>query len=379
MTKALLMVALLAGVAHADGSGSATGNSGSAADPGGGSAVGPGPGSAAGSGVGSAAGSGSGIGSAAGSGSGSAHKKVIIDIPADVVPPEVTASASPTVARLGKSITLFITAKRLAGTEVNLAEPVELGGAFEVRRKLSVEDKTLPDGTLLREWQLEITPWELGELQIPEIGVTFVQRGKAGQVATNAVPVRVVGLLGDVDDPKLMRGLEPPKALQSQDWKLLYIAAAVAAGLAIALAFWRFRRRRRVHEEELTAGSGIVPRRMDMTSERALEQLLAIEKRGDLDRPDDRRQGYVAMFEVIREYLGARYRVASLDLTTSELVRRLEQVASVGELAVIESWLERCDLVRYGGLRPTHAEARTSLGDARSLVLTTTTQEKAAA
>ena len=63
-----------------------------------------------------------------------------------------------------------------------------------------------------------------------------------------------------------------------------------------------------------------------MTSERALEQLLAIEKGGDLDHDDDRRRGYVAMFEVIREYLGARYRVASLDLTlTSELGKRLER------------------------------------------------------
>ena len=140
----------------------------------------------------------------------------------------------------------------------------------------------------------------------------------------------------------------------------------------LGLAYLRFRKRRRRRTYALTAGSGIIPRRLDMTSERALEQLLAIEQAGDLDRDGDRRRGYVAMFEVIREYLGARYRVASLDLTTSELVRRLERVASVGELALIESWLERCDLVRYGGVRPALSEARIALTDARSVVLTTT-------
>lgn len=307
--------------------------------------------------------------SGSGSGSGSARKKIVIDIPADVVAPEVTASASPSVARLGGAITLFITAKRPAGTEVNLAEPVELGGAFEVRKKLSVEDRTLPDGSLMREWQIAVIPWELGELQIPEVGVTFVQNGKAGQVATNPVPVRVLGVLGDADDPKLMRGLSPPKTIIGPDYRLLYAVAIGAAVLAIGIAFWRFRKRRVQHEEALVAGSGMIARRLDMTSERALEQLLAIEQRGELDRDDDRKAGYVAMFEVIREYLGNRFRVATLDLTTSELVRKLENVDAS---ATIEAWLEGCDLVRYGGLQPTQREAKTALGDARQLVISTT-------
>ena len=53
-----------------------------------------------------------------------------------------------------------------------------------------------------------------------------------------------------------------------------------------------------------------------MTSERALQQLLEIERIGVLDRDDDRKAGYAEMVDVIREYLGARYRVATLDLTT---------------------------------------------------------------
>lgn len=305
-----------------------------------------------------------------GSGSGSNRpKKVIIDVPADVVPPQVSASASPSVARLGTAITLFVTAKRPAGTEVNLAEPIELGGGFEVVKKLSVEDKELADGTKVREWQISVIPWELGDLQIPELGVTFVQNGKAGQVATNPVPVRVLGVLGDADDPKLMRGLAPPKTIIGPDYRLLYAAAIGAAVLAVGIAFWRFRKKRKTHEEALVAGSGLIARRLDMTSERALEQLLAIEQRGDLDRDDDRKAGYVSMFEVIREYLGNRYRVATLDLTTSELVRKMSDVDAA---ASIEAWLEGCDLVRYGGLQATEREAKTALGEARQLVITTT-------
>ena len=41
----------------------------------------------------------------------------------------------------------------------------------------------------------------------------------------------------------------------------------------------------------------------------------------------------------MRGYLGARYRVATLDLTTLELMRGLAHVAPDDELAMIASWL----------------------------------------
>ena len=40
--------------------------------------------------------------------------------------------------------------------------------------------------------------------------------------------------------------------------------------------------------------------------------------------------------------------------------------------ALVESWLERCDIVKYGGLRATREDAGKTLDDARALVVTTT-------
>jgi hypothetical protein len=91
-----------------------------------------------------------------------------------------------------------------------------------------------------------------------------------------------------------------------------------------------------------------------------------------LDRDDDRKGGYAEMVGVIREYLGARYRVASLDLTTYELMKKLAKVAPDDERARVERWLERCDLVKYGGFRATTEDARGVLEDARQLVISTT-------
>jgi hypothetical protein len=109
-----------------------------------------------------------------------------------------------------------------------------------------------------------------------------------------------------------------------------------------------------------------------MTGERALERLLAIEQSGVLDRDAERKTGYAAMVEVIREYLAQRYRLASHDLTSSELLGRLGERAAPGEVALVADWLGDCDLVKYGGLRATPAEAGKALDDARALIVATT-------
>ncbi len=345
------------------GSGSATG-SGSAAGSNGPATGSNGPATGSGSGTGSATGS----GSSAGSGSGTGPR--IIQVPTDLDAPTVNAAASPTEVRLGGKFTVFVTATFNAGVEVNLREPLDLGPAFEVTRRLS-EDKPTGDGRTVREWQLEVIAWELGDLKIPPIAVTYTTMGKADQVATNAINLRVTGVLGDVvDDPKAMRGDAPPTDLLSRDWFLLYVAIGVAVGLGLLftlIAVVRSRRRR----VQLVGGVFAVPRKFDSASDRALHKLEEIEDSGVLDRDDDRKTGYAEMVEVIREYIGSRYRVATFDLTTIELLKKLAKLASAGEQTMIETWLERCDIVKYGGLKATVADAKKTLEDARALVVTT--------
>jgi len=310
----------------------------------------------------------------AGSGSGSNKPPKVIQLPADANAPQVSAAANPTVVRLGAKFTVFITATYNEGIYTNIAEPIELGTGFEVRRKVS-EDRTAPDGRHVREWQLEVIPWELGELTMAPIVVTYTAFGKVGQVPSNELRLRVVGVLGEaIDDPKLMRDQHGPASLMARDW--FWVWAAIVGGGAgvmtlLVLLLVRRKTKKTIH---LVAGVVAAPRRIDMTSERALERLMQIERSGVLDSDDDRKRGYHEMVEVIREYLGARYRVATLDLTSHELMIQLEKVAPEDERLLVEAWLERCDLVKYGGLRASRDEARQVLDDARALIVTTTKQ-----
>ncbi len=326
---------------------------------------------------GSAAGAGSGSGSSAGAGAGSSDPgagsaaPTIIQIPTDASAPTVSAEAAPTVVALGSPFTVFITATYEAGVEVNLREPVELGQGFEVRRKLSENRKTV-DGRTTREWQLEVLPWEVGDIAIAPIAVTFTAYGKASQVESNAVRLKIVGVLGDlVDDPKALRDHAPPARLTVRDWFWLWIGGGAAViGALLGIAVWTARRRRR-RTVRLVGGGVGAPRQLDMTSVRALERLLEIEQRGALADADTRKAGYAEMVDVIREYLGARYHFATADLTSNEILRRLAPLASDIDLAQVDAWLAGCDLVKYGGLRTSLGDAALTLGEARAIVVTT--------
>jgi hypothetical protein len=324
-------------------------------------------------GLGSAGSSGAAAGAgSAGAGSAGAGSGRIIQLPLDTGAPDVSAAASPTVVSLGAHFTLYVKATFGPGVVVNLREPVELGPAFEVRRKLS-EDLPSGDGRTTREWQIDVTPWELGDLQIAPIAVTFTVFGRAGQVQTNAVPMKIIGELGDVvDDPRAMRGLALPTDLSTRDWFWIWFATAAGAVAGVVItALWIHGRRNR-RARRLVGGAIARPRRIDMTGERALERLLAIEQSCVLERDADRKTGYAEMVAVIREYLGARYRIAIHDLTSSELLRRLETLAPDDEVALVAGWLGGCDLVKYGGQRGTPAEAGKALDDARALIVMTT-------
>jgi hypothetical protein len=357
------------------GSGSAVGSAGAGSGSAGAGSAGAGSAGAGSAGAGSAGAGSAGAGSA-GAGSGSAKPPPQIIIPVDVVPPEVSAAASPSQVRLGDRFTLFITAVYAAGDVVNLREPLEIGGDLEVAKKRVGADKVRPDGKREREWQLEVYAWEVGDLRIPPIAVTFTSQGKAGQVITNTVPIKVTGVLGDlVDDPKLMRGNTPPVRLMMRDWFWLWVSGGIALALGALSGYLYLQARRRRRVRTLVGSlvpAGPAPRRIDMTSERALQRLMQIERSGVLDRDDDRKDGYTEMVDVMRDYLGARYRVSTTDLTSAELMRVLEKVAPTNERALVEPWLERCDIVKYGGMRATGEDAHGVLEGARQLVIATT-------
>jgi hypothetical protein len=283
----------------------------------------------------------------------------IVDAPYVLGAPEVTAVVSPAVVRLGEPFVLFVTASYGGDVRVNLPEPLALGAAFEAGRRV-VDDRRRSDGRRIREWQIEVVAWELGDLRLPPVPVTFTSGGRAASIATEPVPVRVAGTLGDADEPGQLRGLAAPVRLWQRDWRLAFAGGGAVLALAAAAAFVRRRRRPPVSRRERARRRALGP-----AAAGALARIDALDASGVLDR--DRKAGYGALSEIVRDYLGERLGFAPADQTTADLERHAADLGAA-VAAEVASWLGVVDLVKYANYRASAAEVRAALDGARHLV-----------
>jgi hypothetical protein len=305
-------------------------------------------------------------GSSIGAGADPATAPIVIDIPLEARSPHVRAAAEKGEVALGAPFTLFITVSAQSGVTVNLREPIRLGPAFEVRRKVSSVRQN-SDGSRIVEWQVEVLAWEVGELRLPAIAVTFVADGRAGQVETAATPIRVVGALAEDDDGTRLRGLASPVELTRTDspWWLAIPAAAVVLTF---LAGPRLLRRYRGGIGSAPTGFALL-RHQRSPGQHALYRLEAIENTGILIAQP--KLGYTEMADVIREFVSAHTGSPNLELTNSELQRALEvHPRTAHARSETAAWFSEIDHAMYAAESFSGTDATAAaLRRARALVM----------
>ena len=282
--------------------------------------------------------------------------------PPPVDAPVASAALSDREVTLGRSFFLFVRVVYAPGIDVNL--PANLGlppGIDEIRRTNAVRDN--PDGSLTREFEVELMAFSLGDLAIAPIAVTYSARGEVAQVQTNPLALRVVGVIGDGAEE--LRDVSAPVQVLREDYRLLYTIAAVAGAVVLSLLIWWIiaatRRRRRRVEAQIAA------RRLP-ADEEALARLAALENRGALEL-GDLKPAYLEMSEIVKAYIGRRFGFPANELTALEI--RNELVARPGgELAesLIRPWFESADLVKFANAGASEEQARQALADARDFV-----------
>ncbi len=291
---------------------------------------------------------------------------ILLDDPHDAEAPVVRAAAERGEASLGEPFTLFVFSEAGPGVEVNLREPMDLGPAFEVRRKESKVTERA-DGGKLVEWQLEVFAWEVGDLRIPPIAVTFTVRGRVGQVHTAPAPIRVRGTLAEDDDGRRLRGMAPPIGLLASTplWPWLVGGGSLVVLLA---GLWWWRRSR--HRVLLPAVSGapLRPRLLGRPGQRALDRLDALAASGLL--LTEQRTGYVELSEIFRELVAAHAGIATRDLTSAELERAVTaHAATAHAAAAAAAWMSGVDRVKYAAYVADAAEVEAVLEATRALVI----------
>ena len=296
-------------------------------------------------------------------------------------PVTVAATLDTTATVVGGRLRLRLDIETEAGWLVAPpAETVDLS-PFRVRAIERVAGEGHPG------YVLYLVPLAPGDLQVPPVALTVAgPEGASATIETSPVPVRVESNLPpgeeapEPEDPERagppIPGTEPeaaamkPKLEAPRDWVPLIIAVALFLLAAIG-GFFLLRKLRELRRPPEEKAAPVAKQPLRPAWETALEELDRIAAADFVEKGEVDRQ-YVEVTETLRRYLEERYGIPALESTTEDLIELLRPAPLPSDVASrVLSLLREADLVKFAKARPDLADARSSEGRARELVLGT--------
>ena len=293
-------------------------------------------------------------------------------------PKSATATAERTQVHLGEPFTLTVEVRHDKG-EVWTLKPGAKLDPFKLRSVTSAiqpaggsgnSSAGTPSGELeMTTLKLELALFELGSHVVPDLElVATTPKGKSAQDQVTAhefsLPgpeVKGVTSQGGGKQKSDIRGPVPFKVTSFRS--LLYVLAALAI---LGAALWGFRVWRNRPRRQTAVLTPAVPE--DQT---ALQALSALEAEG-LPARGQFKEFHLALSEILRRYLGERYGILGLDMTSEELYQALARLPSEGLSLNDLSWVcSQGDLAKFAKAAPTVDDCRQALQLVRQLVLRT--------
>jgi hypothetical protein len=223
-----------------------------------------------------------------------------------------------------------------------------------------------PGGGLVKEIPLTVVPFQVGEIELPGVAVSWVgPDGQEGETRTGPLTLQVEPTVMDPDgtapaDIRDPAGLAVPRRFP---WEAALLAALAAAALG---GWWWWRRRRTDVPAFLPLVDpfdGLTPSEWAL---RALDRLVQEDTLG--------RRGaavyHVELADIVRRYLTGQFRMDALEHTTTEILQGAEERLNPlpGTRARLRQVLSGCDLVKFARLIPDGRDALALAGTARQFV-----------
>ncbi|MBU1220722.1 hypothetical protein KKF34_01815 [Myxococcota bacterium] len=157
-----------------------------------------------------------------------------------------------------------------------------------------------------------------------------------------------------------------PYKIYEENTKLKHILMGIGGGLVLFLIIFlivrKIIRNRREKQPEIPARPA---------NEIALEKLDILRRKGQPEDEEVKEFAY-NLSEIIREYFGNRYSFYSLEMTTTELLEKLQEIKPQGvSMEVLEDYLDKLDLVKFAKMQLTPDESGKYLDGGYDIVIVT--------
>ena len=260
--------------------------------------------------------------------------------------------------KLGERFTVVLKVKRPQGTQVFVPSSPDLS-PFKLRGYIPPTDAS---GGPTEEHRYELVALRLGPRRVPRIEITYrLPNGTSGALQTERMKVFVASHMQN-DQERVLSPPPSPVPVKATNWGLLWFLSVIGAAAAAALLTLIVLRLLRNRLVEGGLRKPVLP-----PNELALAKLNALDASGDTAA-----SRYAETIDVLREYLGGRFRFDGLESTTAELkihLGRSDLDTSSYELTL--HIVEEADLIKFAKMTPGDDEAKTVIAQVRDVVLHT--------
>lgn len=242
------------------------------------------------------------------------------------------------------------------GTGANL-------GGFEIR-DYAVSDPQEKKGWITQKYVYTISTFFTGEFEIAPLTIQYRLPGDTAFQSLSTSPIRIVvesvkpSMAGDIRD------IKPPVDIPKNWWFFFFkigIGLALCGAVIGGVLFYR----------RWKAGRGLLPVHevpLKPPHEIALEALDRL-KNSDLLPKGEIKLFFIELSEIIRRYIGDRYFVVAMEMTTTEVLEKLSQMGLPEEIFhLFEKFFHQCDLVKFAKYVPTQDEITEAVDMAYTLI-----------
>jgi len=224
---------------------------------------------------------------------------------------EVTLTPDREELTVGDPVQLTLEVTHPTGYQVILPKLEQAWGPFEVRSQSQATTTANDDGTETTRQTIEVTLFDLGEFETPEL--RFGVSNGAGQVSEETVPsisLMVVPTLAEDDNN--LRDIKPQAALTVPPVWPWIVGGVLLAAVAAVVGWWAYRRRQ-------GKPFGLAPAVDNRPVwQVAFDTLDSIEGMG-LVGQERFKEHYTLVADALRAYLENQFGLRVFDRTTSEL------------------------------------------------------------
>jgi len=255
----------------------------------------------------------------------------------------IETSAAPSKITIGDVITYRINVTYPEKTRILDNLLLTKIGPFEILDNVPGERQIL-DGMTSFEDLYRISIYDTGEYSIPAFKLRYrTEDGQERSLQTEPLSLSVEPVAGDLEQAQDIRDIKPPVVLGQPLADRLLPWAMVVVAVLMLFFFYRWLRSR---PKRTKAAPAPPPR---PAHELAFEALSELRKdREGLIEKRDFEAFSVRVSWILRHYLGNRYDVQAIDLTTSEILDALQPLALPEDtFKEFLEFFDDCDLVKF--------------------------------